>query len=90
MKSSALSHTIYNNGSFLGAVFLVTFLTMGFDLWAAIIIMVSVGMILIHMIGSMAVAGISANAVSLVNLVMVSTYTVCVYDIISSCMHLVG
>ena len=63
---------------------------MGFNLWAAIIIMVSVGMILIHMIGSMAVAGISANAISLVNLVMVSTYTISVYDIISSCMHLVG
>ncbi len=52
--------------------------------------MVSVGMILIHMIGSMAVAGISANAISLVNLVMVRTYTVCVYGVTSPCMHLVG
>ena len=56
-----------------GAVFLVTFLTMGLNLWAAVIIMMSVSMVLIHMLGCMALAGISANAVSLVNLVMVSS-----------------
>lgn len=44
---------------------------MGLNLWAAIVIMVPVGMIIIHMLGCMALAGISANAVSLVNLVMV-------------------
>ena len=56
-----------------GAVFLVTFLTMGLNLWAAVIIMMSVSMVLIHMLGCMALAGMSANAVSLVNLVMVSS-----------------
>ncbi len=57
---------------FKGAVFSVTFILMGLNLWAALIVMLIVVMIIVHMIGCMAIAGINANAVSLVNLVMVS------------------
>lgn len=53
----------------------MTFLMMGLNLWAALIVMLIVVMILIHMIGCMSIAGINANAVSLVNLVMVSSAT---------------
>lgn len=59
----------------LGAVFVVTFLMMGLNLWAALIVMLIVVMIIVHMLGCMALAGINANAVSLVNLVMVSPWT---------------
>ncbi len=51
---------------------MVTFLLMGFNLWAALIIILVVVMIIVHMLGCMAVAGINGNAVSLVNLVMAS------------------
>ena len=53
------------------AVFLVSFLLTGFNLWAAVVILFIVTSIILHMLGSMAVLGINANAVSLVNLVMV-------------------
>ena len=55
-----------------GAVFVVTFIMMGFNVWAAAIVMLIVCMIIVHMLGCMALAEINANAVSLVNLVMVS------------------
>lgn len=45
---------------------------MGLNLGAALIVMLIVCMIIVHMLGCMALAGINANAVSLVNLVMVS------------------
>ena len=45
---------------------------MGLNLWAALVILGTVTSIILHMLGSMAVLGINANAVSLVNLVMVS------------------
>ena len=45
---------------------------MGLNLWAALIVILVVCMIILHMLGCMALAGINANAVSLVNLVMVS------------------
>ena len=56
----------------LGAVFLVTFALLGLNLWGAVIVIAVVGMIIVHMLGVMALLGINANAVSLVNLVMVS------------------
>jgi Niemann-Pick C1 protein len=43
---------------------------MGLNLWAALVIVGTVASIILHMLGSMAVLGINANAVSLVNLVM--------------------
>ena len=51
---------------------MVTFIMMGFNVWAAAIVMLIVCMIIVHMLGCMALAEINANAVSLVNLVMVS------------------
>jgi len=61
-------------------VFVVTFLLMGLNLWAAVIILLVVCMIIVHMLGCMAVAGINGNAVSLVNLVMVSQARVTALD----------
>ena len=52
------------------AVFLVTVAMLGLNVWGAFIIISVVFMILVHMGGVMSIAGINANAVSLVNLVM--------------------
>lgn len=64
--------TIFNLGVSLGAIFLVTMLLLGFELWAAIVVSLTIAMILVNMFGVMWLWGISLNAVSLVNLVMVS------------------
>lgn len=52
-------------------VFGVTFILTGLDLFAAIVILMTVSMIILHMLGMMYVWNISLNAVSLVNLIMV-------------------
>ena len=44
---------------------------MGFNLWAALIIMLVVCMIIVHMVGCMAISGINGNAMSLVTLIVV-------------------
>ncbi|XP_006903115.1 PREDICTED: niemann-Pick C1 protein [Elephantulus edwardii] len=62
--------TIFNLGVSLGAIFLVTLVLLGFELWAAVIVCVTIAMILVNMFGVMWLWGISLNAVSLVNLVM--------------------
>ncbi|XP_043844297.1 NPC intracellular cholesterol transporter 1 isoform X1 [Dromiciops gliroides] len=62
--------TIFNLGVSLGAVFLVTTVLLGCDLWSAVIMCVTIAMILVNMFGVMWLWGISLNAVSLVNLVM--------------------
>ena len=54
----------------LAAVFVVTFLLMGFNFGLAFCIMFTVGMIVIDLMGLMYLWGISLNAVALVNLVM--------------------
>ena len=59
------------------AVFVVSFLLTGFNIWAALVILGIVTSIILHMLGSMYVLKINANAVSLVNLVMVSPYIRC-------------
>ena len=59
----------------LAAVFFVTILMFGLNVWAAAILMLVVCMIILHMFGCMHLLGINANAVSLVNLVMVSRDT---------------
>lgn len=56
---------------------------MGLNLWAALIVMLVVCMIILHMLGCMALAGINANAVSLVNLVMVSPGLLFVWGVVS-------
>ena len=50
----------------------MSFLLMGFNLISALIVTSTVILIIIDMLGMMAWVGISLNAVSLVNLVMVS------------------
>ncbi|XP_007487676.1 NPC intracellular cholesterol transporter 1 isoform X1 [Monodelphis domestica] len=62
--------TIFNLGVSLGAIFLVTAVLLGCDLWSAVIMCVTIAMILVNMFGVMWLWGISLNAVSLVNLVM--------------------
>ena len=56
----------------VAAVFFVTVLMFGLNIWAAAVLMMVVCMIILHMFGCMHLLGINANAVSLVNLVMVS------------------
>lgn len=56
----------------LAVVFVVTFFLLGFDFWSATIIIFVIFMIMASIIGLMALWDISLNAVSLVNLVMVS------------------
>ena len=64
--------TWQNLGICLAAVFIVTFLLLGFDIWSAAIALISIAAIVNSMFGLMYFWGISLNAVSLVNLVMVS------------------
>lgn len=59
-------------GLSLLTVFLVTFTVTGFDLISALMVLYMVGMILINMGGMMWMLNISLNAISLVNLVVVS------------------
>ena len=54
------------------AVFFVTVGLLGLNVWGAFMVISVVFMILVNMGGAMALFGINANAVSLVNLVMVS------------------
>ncbi|KAI5940186.1 NPC intracellular cholesterol transporter 1 [Manis javanica] len=65
-----IDDTVFNLGVSLGAIFLVTMVLLGCDLWSAVIMCVTIAMILVNMFGIMWLWGISLNAVSLVNLVM--------------------
>ncbi|KAH0617771.1 hypothetical protein JD844_016346 [Phrynosoma platyrhinos] len=65
-----VNDTIFNLGISLGSIFLVTMVLLGFEMWAAIVVSLTIAMILINMFGVMWLWGISLNAVSLVNLVM--------------------
>ncbi|NXH16805.1 NPC1 protein, partial [Bucco capensis] len=61
---------IFNLCISLGSIFLVTTVLLGFEVWAAVVISITIAMIIINMFGVMWLWGISLNAVSLVNLVM--------------------
>ncbi|KAG8516795.1 NPC intracellular cholesterol transporter 1, partial [Galemys pyrenaicus] len=65
-----IDDTIFNLSVSLGAIFLVTTVLLGLELWSAVITCVTIAMILVNMFGVMWLWGISLNAVSLVNLVM--------------------
>lgn len=58
----------------IGEIFLVTLVLMGLDFHSAIIMVFTILMILQDLLGLMAYWDISMNAVSLVNLVMVSLF----------------
>ncbi|XP_004465177.1 NPC intracellular cholesterol transporter 1 [Dasypus novemcinctus] len=62
--------TVFNLGVSLGAIFLVAVVLLGGELWAAVLMCATIAMILVNMLGTMWLWGISLNAVSLVNLVM--------------------
>uniref|UniRef100_A0A673B8K7 SSD domain-containing protein n=1 Tax=Sphaeramia orbicularis TaxID=375764 RepID=A0A673B8K7_9TELE len=62
--------TALNLGVSVGAIFVVTTVLLGFELWSAVIVCITIAMILVNMFGVMWLWGISLNAVSLVNLVM--------------------
>ncbi|XP_074656980.1 NPC intracellular cholesterol transporter 1-like [Tubulanus polymorphus] len=52
------------------AVFCVTFILLGFDLWSATVVLIVITMIIVNMFGLMYLWDITLNAISLVNLVM--------------------
>ncbi len=56
------------------AIFVVSFLLLGIDPWSALIITLTIALILTNLMGLMHWWNISFNAVSLVNLVMVSQF----------------
>lgn len=66
-----IADTAFNLGVSLLAIFLVSAVLLGFDLWSALMVSFTIAMILINMFGVMWLWNISLNAVSLVNLVMV-------------------
>uniref|UniRef100_A0A8B9FK57 NPC intracellular cholesterol transporter 1 n=1 Tax=Amazona collaria TaxID=241587 RepID=A0A8B9FK57_9PSIT len=61
---------VFNLCISLGSIFLVTTVLLGFEVWAAVVVSITIAMIIINMFGVMWLWGISLNAVSLVNLVM--------------------
>lgn len=64
--------TIKNLSICIAAIFVVTFVLLGFDIISAFLVVLSITMIVIDILGFMALWDISINAVTLVNLVMVS------------------
>ncbi|KAI1902029.1 hypothetical protein AGOR_G00040500 [Albula goreensis] len=62
--------TAFNLGVSLAAIFVVTTVLLGFELWSAVLVSLTIAMILVNMFGVMWLWSISLNAVSLVNLVM--------------------
>lgn len=68
-----ISDTALNLGVSLAAIFLVSAVLLGFEVWSAVLVSFTIAMILINMFGVMWLWNISLNAVSLVNLVMVRT-----------------
>uniref|UniRef100_A0A7N8XEH7 Niemann-Pick disease, type C1 n=1 Tax=Mastacembelus armatus TaxID=205130 RepID=A0A7N8XEH7_9TELE len=67
---SIVYDTALNLGLSLAAIFVVTTVLLGFELWSAVIVSITIAMIVINMFGVMWLWDISLNAVSLVNLVM--------------------
>ena len=53
-----------------GAIFFVTIVLLGFDIWTAVVIIVTIAMIIVSMFGLMFFWSVPLNALSLVNLVM--------------------
>lgn len=63
--------TVFQLGVSLAAIFVVTTVLLGFELWSGVLVSITIAMILVNMFGVMWLWDISLNAVSLVNLVMV-------------------
>lgn len=58
----------------IAAIFVVTFILLGLDIHSSIVVLITIVMIVIDLFGLMYLWDISLNAVSLVNLVMVSAF----------------
>ncbi|CAH2284946.1 Niemann-Pick C1 [Pelobates cultripes] len=65
-----VNDTIFNLCVSLAAIFFVAVILLGFELWSAFLMSLTIAMILVNMFGVMWLWDISLNAVSLVNLVM--------------------
>ena len=68
-----VANTCINLSICMAAIFVVTFILLGFDLTSAAVALVVISMILIDIMGMMWMWNIDLNALSLVNLVMVSS-----------------
>jgi Niemann-Pick C1 protein len=62
---------MFSLGVSLAAIFVVTFLLMGLDIFSSIVVIITITMIVVNIGGLMYWWHITLNAVSLVNLVMV-------------------
>ncbi|XP_040027368.2 NPC intracellular cholesterol transporter 1 [Gasterosteus aculeatus] len=62
--------TAFNLGVSLAAILAVSTVLLGFEVWSAVLVSVTIAMILVNMFGVMWLWSISLNAISLVNLVM--------------------
>lgn len=65
-----VDNTIFNLGISLAAIFAITIILLGFDIWTSAIVVWTIAMIILSMFGLMYFWSISLNALSLVNLVM--------------------
>lgn len=84
--------TLKSMGLSVGAIFIVTFFLMGFDIHSSIVVVITITIIVINLGGLMYFWSVSLNAVSLVNLVMavgisvefcshlVHSFSVSIYD----------
>ncbi|XP_067620860.1 NPC intracellular cholesterol transporter 1 isoform X2 [Eurosta solidaginis] len=77
------SDTLQSMGISVMAIFIVTFVLMGFDIHSSLVVVITITMIVINLGGIMYYWNISLNAVSLVNLVMAAGISV------EFCSHLV-
>lgn len=66
------NQAVFNLSISLGAIFGVTLILLGFDIWTSLIILFTIALILLSLIGEMYLWSINLNAISLVNLIMVS------------------
>lgn len=62
--------TVKSLGTSLAAIFIVTFLLMGLDIFSSVVVIITITMIIVNLGGLMYFWHITLNAVSLVNLVM--------------------
>lgn len=68
--------TFQSLGLSLAAVFVATLVLTGFDVWSSLIVLLLVTMIVVNLGGLMYWWNVTLNAISLVNLVVVSDVTV--------------
>ncbi|XP_053383047.1 NPC intracellular cholesterol transporter 1-like [Mercenaria mercenaria] len=65
-----VNNTLKNIGICMAAIFVATFILLGFDFMTAVVVFVTISMIIIDIMGMMYLWDITLNALSLVNLVM--------------------